>query len=934
MIGLILVGDVLKISTLASIVMATVLWSSIGAIPPAFALNIGMDDECAQVEAVWARGSGQPTSSTEAMRFRSQLETRITDPVSLHAYELGENAPEGGYGSHSYKAIDVDNVWNGNPLGAKFSAGYANDYGKSVDSGVGELYNYIKQRQEKCKTSRFVLAGYSQGAQVVGQTIEKLNTEAPAVLDRVDFAALLGDPKLYLPEGEGFNPPACRGSGSNSAWRRDVPDCDTDNGSLGARKPYLPSSMTHKVGLWCHDDDFVCGSDKLPATLKGHMTYGAVGGAIDDAVREIADKLASTLPVESRSGLNTSIEVIGTGTTGVDVAFLIDTTGSMSSDIYEAKAFARSAATLIRDMRGRVALVAYRDAGDSYTATVFSGLQNDLTDFQVQLDSLSADGGGDTPEAVLHALKTTMNSLDWRPGATKAAVILTDAGYHDPDVVDGSTLNSVAALSLTIDPVNVYPVVPSSLTSTYGPLASATSGQVILNGGDTAAALTAALTKIKNRPVVLLPLTDYYGQPGDSFSFDASKSYAIDSTITGYEWDFNGDGEIDQTTTAPIATHVFDATFEGTMQVRVTAANGGVANGSARIHVGGSLPDAGLPEAPKDLAATPVTAESGIGTVRLSWSPADGKSSRWGVMVDGTALGTVDATTTTVEITDVDRTKDTQFGVAGVTADGEIGANATILLPKGDPSAAAAPSTRTTTRGEGKYLINGVKASFQLKIENKTDRNSGSPILQAKARWTYKENAQFSTKSVANIVTIPCPEGYRVCATVSGTGQLKLWDVSTRKWGAAASKVAFTATIYDGGTHECKRHEEDCHRHLPDAFGITFPDLDVPGETDSVVLASGGTSVTASLTKAPVPAIEGTPQLGEKLTLVSGEWAPMPIDFSYQWYRNGKRINRATNPTYALQIADRGKAITVRVRASKPGYFTLYLRSQPISVVS
>ena len=923
----------MKRRTLASTVFAAVLWSCLAAQPSAHALNIGMDNECAKVEAIWARGSGQATSATEAMRFRSQLETRITDPLTLHVYELGENALDGGYGSHSYKAIDVDNVWNGNPLGAKFSAGYANDYGKSVDSGVGELYNYIKQRQDKCGTSRFVLGGYSQGAQVVGQTIEKLNTEAPAVLDRVDFAALFGDPKLYLPEGEGFNPPACRGSGSNSAWRRDVPDCATDNGSLGARKPYLPSLMTNRVGLWCHDADFVCGSDKNPFTTSGHMTYGAVAGAIDDAVREIANRLAKTLPEESRSGLNTSIEIIGTGTTGVDVAFLVDTTGSMSSDINEAKAFARSAAALIRDMRGRVALVAYRDAGDSYTAKVFSGLQNDLTEFQVQLDSLTAGGGGDTPEAVLHALKTTMNSLDWRPGATKAAVILTDAGFHDPDVVDGSTLASVAALSLTIDPVNVYPVVPSSLTSLYKPLADETSGQVITNSGDTAAALTTALTKIKDRPVVLLPLTDYYGQPGDSFTFDASKSYVIDSTFTGYEWDFNGDGKVDQTTSAPTATHIYETAFDGTMQVRVTAANGGVANGSARIHVGGRLPDADLPDAPTKLAATPLSTEGGMSTVRLSWSPADAKSARWAVMVDGTALGTVDATTTTVEITDVDRAKDTEFAVAGINTDGEMGTRAIVLLPKDDPSEAIAPTTRTRVVGEGKYVINGVKASFDIKGKVKADRKSGTPVVQGKIRWAYKENAQFRAKSVTDIVTIPCPEGYRICATLSGAGQLKPWDATTRKWGDATSS-AFTATIYDGGIQKCSRHDKDCHRHLPDAFGITFADVDDPGETDVLVLTKGGTSVTASLTKAPVPVIEGSSQVGQRLTLVSGEWTPMPIAFSYQWYRNGRRIKRATNTTYELQQADRGRVITVRVKATKPGYFSLYLTSQPTSVVS
>ncbi len=52
----------------------------------------------------------------------------------------------------------------------------------------------------------------------------------------------------------------------------------------------------------------------------------------------------------------------------------------------------------------------------------------------------------------MHALTTTFNGLTWRPGATKAAIVLTDADYHDPDLVDGSTSASVAKRSLEIDP--------------------------------------------------------------------------------------------------------------------------------------------------------------------------------------------------------------------------------------------------------------------------------------------------------------------------------------------------------------------------------------------------------------------------------------------------------------------------------------------------
>lgn len=648
-------------------------------------------DGCADVEAVFARGSGQTLGAGESSRFLGQLEDRIaSSTTSVHFYELGADA--GGYGGHSYEAIDVDNPLNGNPIGAKFSGGRAFDYGRSVDSGVGELYTYLLERQEACRAagSRFVLGGYSQGAQVVGQTLEKLAAERPGSTDRIDFAALFGDPKLHLPEGEGLFPPACRGE-DYSTWRRVVPDCDTDNGSLGARQPYVPAASTSTVGLWCADRDFVCGSDKRVWMTEGHGTYPSPGGDIDAAVREIAERLRATLPPEKAAGLETGISIIGTGTTGLDVAFVIDTTGSMGSYIDQAKEYARSLAASVAELRGRVALIAYKDAGDSYTATVLSGLNGDLTEFQADLAGLTPDGGGDTPEALLHALMTTFDGLDWRPGATKAAVVLTDAGFHDPDLVDGSTIASVAQRSLEIDPVNVYPVVPSWLAPQYEGLASLTSGQVVVNDGDTVASLTAALTKIRNRPVPLLPLTDYYGRPGETFTFDASRSYVADSTIVRYDWDFDGDGTFEQTTSVPRAEHTYAAVFDGTMQVRVTAADGGLANASAFVHVATTF-DRGTPAAPLDLAVQEVATAGGLSTVRLSWTPADDRAASWAVSVDGVAVGHAPAGTTSVELNDVQRGADVVLGVAGMTAESALGEAATVVLPAADRSAATPPT--------------------------------------------------------------------------------------------------------------------------------------------------------------------------------------------------------------------------------------------------
>ena len=74
--------------------------------------------------------------------------------------------------------------------------------------------------------------------------------------------------------------------------------------------------------------------------------------------------------------------------------------------------------------------------------------------------------------------------------------------------------------------------------------------------------------------------------------------------------------------------------------------------------------------------------------------------------------------------------------------------------------------------------------------------------------------------------------------------------------------------------------------------------------------------------KSPVPKISGTAKVGKTLTAKVGTWSPKPSKFTYQWYRNGKAISKATKSTYKVKAADAGKKITVKVTAKRSGYAT------------
>jgi hypothetical protein len=81
------------------------------------------------------------------------------------------------------------------------------------------------------------------------------------------------------------------------------------------------------------------------------------------------------------------------------------------------------------------------------------------------------------------------------------------------------------------------------------------------------------------------------------------------------------------------------------------------------------------------------------------------------------------------------------------------------------------------------------------------------------------------------------------------------------------------------------------------------------------------------------PVVSGTAKVGRKLVVKTGGWSPKP-KLSYQWYRNGKAIAKATKVTYRLTAKDKGKRISVKVTAKKAGYRTLVKASAKTSRIA
>lgn len=73
--------------------------------------------------------------------------------------------------------------------------------------------------------------------------------------------------------------------------------------------------------------------------------------------------------------------------------------------------------------------------------------------------------------------------------------------------------------------------------------------------------------------------------------------------------------------------------------------------------------------------------------------------------------------------------------------------------------------------------------------------------------------------------------------------------------------------------------------------------------------------------------ISGDWSVGGTVTVDPGAWGPGAVSLSYQWNRNGEPIAGATASSHNLTGDDAGKAITVKVTGSKPGYETVSLEN-------
>lgn len=144
---------------------------------------------------------------------------------------------------------------------------YSTAYSNSVQIGAIALTGILAEINKDCPKTQVVLVGYSQGAQVVGDTLDSLPT---ALQNQIKALVLFGDPR--------FNPQLTVDAGTFNTSLYGV--WATPGNQAGLQPRQFPSSMTSQVKSYCIAGDPICNYTeaslvmcKLQGSNCPHMLY-------------------------------------------------------------------------------------------------------------------------------------------------------------------------------------------------------------------------------------------------------------------------------------------------------------------------------------------------------------------------------------------------------------------------------------------------------------------------------------------------------------------------------------------------------------------------------------------------------------------------------------------------------------------------------------
>ena len=288
-----------------------------------------------------------------------------------------------------------------------------------------------------------------------------------------------------------------------------------------------------------------------------------------------------------------------------DVAIVIDTSGTMKED-------PESIHTMVTGIMNkyttsnrnvRFGLITYSGlpiiapaAWWGERPSTRSELTSDIAAVEKAFQGIRGTGGGDTPEAAYSAYMKAFE-LNWRPGAQKQVILISDAPPIDPEPITGYTKADVEKKAYELDPVEIYAFDTNGWLETpeLADLTTRTGGQIVkVNNPQTAPdAIAAAVEQASNKPFAWLD-GPYNRAIGESLTLDARGSYSKNGTITSYEWDLNGDGDFEVSSSSPTFEYTWHEAYSGLVGLRITDSTGATSMATIKLDV--SIDGDGVPD--------------------------------------------------------------------------------------------------------------------------------------------------------------------------------------------------------------------------------------------------------------------------------------------------------------------------------------------------
>jgi hypothetical protein len=368
------------------------------------------------------------------------------------------------YNPDGYKAVGIFSAQTFlNAVQAEYSWFPFGEYNKSVGDGKAETVGYIKDQIALCPDQRLVLGGYSQGAQVMGESVFLLSS---AEREHISALALFGDPK-YVGSDISSSSSTLNWFDSLSSifdrpkakpWKRGSAGLN-DRGLADARIPYVPSDLEYKTLSWCFNDDFVCSggsgifqtvvtsiqNGSVPSIAdysNGHTRYATFGAP--QAAGEIIQRLAPSISQldESRGGKDpdgspAQVAPISPNSKPIDVMMMLNTSAGVDDVLGQMRINTGEVLPPLSYFYSNVlyGIGEYSETGDlpnrripkvvihqSLTANINSLISK----MNIQLASRSLSGGGlDAPDPHQLGIERAVMSTTWRKDAEKHVVIIS-----------------------------------------------------------------------------------------------------------------------------------------------------------------------------------------------------------------------------------------------------------------------------------------------------------------------------------------------------------------------------------------------------------------------------------------------------------------------------------------------------------------------------